>query len=267
MFEIVIDTGGTFTDAVLMDADRKINTAKFPTNVTDPSKSIMGCIELLAGQRDLTEQEVLADTATLVIGTTLSTNCVLEKKGAKCCLIHTRGFKDIPELGTKIWKEDIYNLKVPPPSYLIPRYLRFEVEERVQFDGEILTPLNEDDVLDAIKKLGRALGVSIDEMVFDKSTGVAQNKIIDRELLEQFESISRMGEDEKYVVKKILEGVIVKHQVEKVMKPRTEKSWSERFREITDKLVKGAEGYSQDEIDKVIDEAVAAVRTKKYAHS
>jgi len=72
--------------------------------------------------------------------------------GAKCCLIYTKGFRDIPELGTKIWKEDIYNLKVPPPSYLIPRYLRFGVEERMQYDGEILTPLNEDDVLEAVKK-------------------------------------------------------------------------------------------------------------------
>ena len=151
MFEIVIDTGGTFTDAVLMDEDRKITTAKFPTNVVDPSTGIMGCIELLAQQRHLTVKEVLADTATLVMGTTLSTNCLLEKKGAKCCLIYTKGFRDIPELGTKIWKEDIYNLKVPPPNYLIPRHLRFGVEERVQYDGEVLTPLNENDVLKAVR--------------------------------------------------------------------------------------------------------------------
>lgn len=121
--------------------------------------------------------------------------------------------------------------------------------------------------LDVIIKLAKALGVSIDEMVFDKPTGVASNKIVDRELLEQFEAISMMGNDEKYVVKKILEGVIVKHQVEKVMQPKLERSWSERFREITDKLAKGAEDYSSDEIDSVIDEAVAAVRGKRHAHS
>lgn len=121
--------------------------------------------------------------------------------------------------------------------------------------------------LDAIIKLVSVLGVSIDEMVFNKTTGVAQNKIIDRELLEQFESISNMSEDEKYVVKKILEGVIVKHQVEKVMRPKTEKSWSERFRDITDRLAQGTQDYAQDDIDSVIDEAVEAVRNKKYAHS
>ncbi len=121
--------------------------------------------------------------------------------------------------------------------------------------------------LDVIVKLSKAIGVSIDEMVFDKFTTIAVNKIVDRELLEQFEMISAMTEEEKYVVRKILEGVIVKHQVEKVMRPRVEKSWSERFREITDKLAKGATDYSQDEIESVIDEAVAAVREKRYAHS
>lgn len=121
--------------------------------------------------------------------------------------------------------------------------------------------------LDAITKLVRALGVSIDELVFEKTTAVAQNKIVDHELLEQFETISKMSADEKYIVKKILEGVIVKHQVESVLKPKIEKSWSERFREITDKLAKGAEDYDQDDIDSIIDNAVDAVRKKRYANS
>lgn len=121
--------------------------------------------------------------------------------------------------------------------------------------------------LDVIIKIAKALGTSIDEMVFDKHTGVAANKILDRELLEQFEAISIMSNDEKYVVKKMLEGFIVKHHVEKFIQPKTERSWAERFREITDKLAKGAEAYSQDELDSAIDEAVASVRDKRYAHS
>lgn len=152
MFEIVIDTGGTFTDAILIDQDRRISTAKYPTNVTDPSESIMGCIKILGEQNQLTQQEVLKNTKVLVIGTTLSTNCLIEKKGAKCFLLYTKGFRDIPELGSKIWKKDIYNLKIPAPNYLIPRYLRFGIEERIQYNGEIITPLNEEDVQEAIKK-------------------------------------------------------------------------------------------------------------------
>ncbi len=119
--------------------------------------------------------------------------------------------------------------------------------------------------LDAIIKLVKAIGVSIDEMVFDKTTAIASNKIIDRDLLEQFEMISYMDEEERNLVKKILEGIIVKNQVEKLLKPKPEKSWSQRFREITDRLAQGAKDYSQDDIDKVIDEAVAAVRKKNYA--
>ncbi|HME43345.1 MAG TPA: hydantoinase/oxoprolinase family protein [Syntrophorhabdales bacterium] len=165
MFEIVIDTGGTFTDAVLMDKERKISTAKFPTNVADPSESIMGSIGLLAEQRKLTPEEILADTTALVIGTTLSTNAILEKKGAKCCLIHTKGFRDIPELGSKVWQRDIYNLRLPPPDYLIPRQLRFGVEERMQYDGQVVKPLNRNDVLKAVKK-AKEHGVEVPVVCF-----------------------------------------------------------------------------------------------------
>jgi len=119
--------------------------------------------------------------------------------------------------------------------------------------------------LDVIIKLVKALGVSIDEMVFDKITGVAAGKIVDRELLGQFEMISGMKEGEKKVIKEMLEGFIIKYQVQKILRPRDEKLWSERFREITDRLAKGAKDYSQDEIDRMIDEAVKAVRAKNHA--
>ena len=121
--------------------------------------------------------------------------------------------------------------------------------------------------LGVITRLGQALGVSIDEMVFDHSAGIAAGKLLDRELLEQFEMISALEEDERQAVKKILEGVIVKNQVNKMLKPKTEKSWSQRFREITDRLAQGAKDHSQEEVDQVIDEAVAAVRSKTHAHN
>lgn len=125
---------------------------------------------------------------------------------------------------------------------------------------------NASPTLDVVTKLAKALGVSIDELVFDKATGVATSKIMDRELLEQFEMVCSLEEEDREAVKKILEGIIVKHQVEKMMRPKAEKSWSQRFREITDRLAKGAKEYTQEEIDKVIDEAVVAVRAKRHAH-
>ncbi len=121
--------------------------------------------------------------------------------------------------------------------------------------------------LEVITRLARGLGISIDQLVFEKDKGIAASKLMDRELLEQFEMISLLEEEERQAVKKILEGVIVKHQVEKMLKPRTEKSWSQRFREITDRLARGAKDSSQIEIDRVIDEAVTAVRAKEHAHT
>jgi transcriptional regulator with XRE-family HTH domain len=121
--------------------------------------------------------------------------------------------------------------------------------------------------LEVVTRLAKALGVSIDELAFDKMTGIAATKLMDRELLEQFEMVSALDEEEREAVKKILEGVIVKHQVERMMRPKAEKSWSQRFREITDRLAKGAEDYSQEEMDQVIDEAVRAVRAKGRARA
>lgn len=165
LFEIAIDTGGTFTDGVLIDDQRRISVAKFPTDIVNPEKSLTGCIDLLAQERGLTGQALLANTTTIVIGSTIATNCVVSRKGAKCCMICTHGFKDMLELSSRIPKEDPYDLRVPPPEYLIPRYLRFEVEERIQFDGKIITPLNEEQVREAVKK-AKQQGVEVPIVCF-----------------------------------------------------------------------------------------------------
>jgi N-methylhydantoinase A len=131
------------------DAACGSQTETVPTN---PAKGILRCNANLAEERKTTKEQLLQKTTTILIGTTLPTNCILEEKGAKCCLIHTKGFRDVYELGRTIPKVDIYNLKVPSPKVLIPRYLRFGVEERIQYDGKVVTPLNEEDVLQAVKK-------------------------------------------------------------------------------------------------------------------
>ena len=152
MFKIAIDTGGTFTDGVLIDDEGMISVAKFPTNIVDPQKSLMGCISLLAQERGLTDKTLIAKTTDIVIGTTIATNCIVSKKGAKCCMITTKGFRDMLELSSRIPKEDPYDLRIPPPEFLIPRYLRYEARERIQYDGAVITPLNKDDILQAVRK-------------------------------------------------------------------------------------------------------------------
>jgi N-methylhydantoinase A len=166
VIEIAIDTGGTFTDGIAVEDRRKVSSAKFPTNVTDPASGIMGCIGLLAEERQLTQQELLADTATVVVGTTLATNCIVQNSGlAKCGLLYTKGFRDIPELGRRLPKSDIYNARLPPPGVLIPRHLRFGIEERVQFDGTVITALNEDDVREAARQ-AKAHGIEVPVICF-----------------------------------------------------------------------------------------------------
>lgn len=150
--EIFIDMGGTFTDGVLIHDDGRVTVGKSESIPSDPSSAILGCIARLAAECQIEIEELLGQTGTILIGTTLATNCILESKGAKCCLIHTKGFRDVFELGRTIPKTDIYNLKVDAPKVLIPRYLRFGVEERLQFDGAVITPLNEDDVRAAGQK-------------------------------------------------------------------------------------------------------------------
>lgn len=152
MFEIAIDTGGTFTDGVLIDDENRISVGKYFTDMAHPEKSLAGCISILAKERGLTPRKLIAGTSTIVVGTTIATNSIVSRTGAKCCMITTKGFRDMLELSSRIPKEDPYDLRVPPPQYLIPRYLRFEVEERMQFDGRVITPLNVADVKAALRK-------------------------------------------------------------------------------------------------------------------
>jgi N-methylhydantoinase A len=165
MFEIMIDTGGTFTDGVLADDKQTLSVAKAETVPADPAKSILNCITHLAEERSTTLEELLRHTSSVTIGTTLPTNCILEEKGARCCLIHTMGFRDVFELGRTIPKTDIYNLKVAAPRILIPRYLRYGVEERIYYDGSVVAPLNEADVREAVKK-AKANNVEIPVVCF-----------------------------------------------------------------------------------------------------
>jgi transcriptional regulator with XRE-family HTH domain len=121
--------------------------------------------------------------------------------------------------------------------------------------------------LDVLIRLATALGVSLDALAFDSPTGVASRTLQDRELLEQFEAVSRLAEDERAAVKKLLEGLIVKHQVELMLKSPREQSWTQRFRAITEKLAQGAQGLKQEQIEQVIEEAVTAVRSQRHARS
>ena len=114
--------------------------------------------------------------------------------------------------------------------------------------------------LEIIKNIAKTLGVSTDELIFDENEGVAFVKILDKKLLEQFEIISNLKPHDKEAIKTILESVIIKSRLEEIMPLKKDETWSEEMREVVSEFRKGAEKYSQEEIDSFVDEAVTAVR-------
>ena len=155
---IGIDTGGTFTDLILFsDAEDKpcIFTHKVPSTPPDFSVGVLrGLRELLAMAADARRNTQDARRISLVHGSTVATNALLERKGANTALVTTKGFRDVLEIGRQT-RAEIYNLNVERPAPLVPRNLRLEVTERVDAQGNVLTPLNEADVERVLDRLQR----------------------------------------------------------------------------------------------------------------
>ncbi len=151
-WRIGFDIGGTFTDFILYDAqERSVRLHKRLTTPHDPSEAaLIGLVELTA-MADIG----LADVEDIVHGTTLVTNAIIERNGAKLGLITTRGFRDILEMGTE-QRYDIYDLFLTFPEPLVSRDLRLEVAERIDHDGRIVTTLDADEVKTAARELAAA---------------------------------------------------------------------------------------------------------------
>jgi transcriptional regulator with XRE-family HTH domain len=114
--------------------------------------------------------------------------------------------------------------------------------------------------LEVIKNMAKTLGISADDLIFDENEGVAPAHILDRKLLEQFEMLSRMNPHDKEAVQTIIDSMIIKSRLQDVMSDTT---WTKEMGKVVSEFRKGAEGYSEEEIDGIVDEAVAAVRAKK----
>lgn len=147
---VASDIGGTFTDLVYLDETTgEVGVAKASTT---PANFAEGVIETLRKAR-----LPVADTSFFVHGSTIIINALTERKGAKTALITTKGFRDVLEIG-RANRPDIYNMYYTKPRPFVPRYLRFEVAERVNYKGEELQPLNQEDVRRAVERC-RAEGV------------------------------------------------------------------------------------------------------------
>jgi N-methylhydantoinase A len=154
MYRIGVDVGGTFTDLVVVGEDGHVVIAKSASTPEDPSLGVMDGIGLLARELGTTSRDLLAATDLIVHGTTVATNALLERKGARVGMLTTEGHRDIIEMREGL-KEDRYNLRMPPPVPLAPRARRLGVRERTRYDGKVALPLDRRSLEAAVRRLGR----------------------------------------------------------------------------------------------------------------
>jgi N-methylhydantoinase A len=170
MLKIGIDTGGTFTDFILLDG-RKILTLKLLSTPSNPALAIIhGLQKLLQGQ-----------DCEIIHGSTVATNSLLERKGAVTALITTAGFEDVLEIGRQN-RPKIYSLIPSRPEPLVPARLRFGINERVLFDGSVLTALKAGELRAVADRLKRARVESLAVCLLFSYANPAHERIVGRAL-------------------------------------------------------------------------------------
>ncbi|HEX3247235.1 MAG TPA: hydantoinase/oxoprolinase family protein [Chloroflexota bacterium] len=148
-FRVGVDIGGTFTDLVLIDdATGGMTVGKTLTTAHAPAEAV-GRLLADALQRARVDA---ADVRHVVHGTTLVTNAIIERKGARTALLTTRGFRDAYEIGRE-HRYDLYDLFLEMPQPLVPRHLRLEVDERTYADGTVARVLDEADARELVTEL------------------------------------------------------------------------------------------------------------------
>ncbi len=146
-----VDIGGTFTDMAILDDSGIVAVGKTLTTHSEPAAAV----EAVLRQTLAAHRLDAADITTFVHGTTLVTNALIERRGAKTALLTTEGFRDVVEMGRE-HRYELYDLDLELPRPLVPRHLRFGVRERVLADGTVDTPLD----VAAVKQLATELSAA-----------------------------------------------------------------------------------------------------------
>ena len=134
---LAVDIGGTFTDLALEHAGRR-TTIKVLTTPTAPEQGVLDGVRSILAAARMTAAEI----GIVIHGTTLATNAIIERKGARTALITTQGFRDVIAMGNES-RYDQYDLNITLPEPLVPRHLRLVVPERLDNEGHVLLPLDE----------------------------------------------------------------------------------------------------------------------------
>ncbi len=147
-YRLGVDVGGTFTDVVLTGPDGRMSVRKVSSTPGRYDEGIIGGI----GEALVEAGVTAADVVEVCHSTTAATNAVLERKGARVGLITTKGFRDVLEV-RRLRTPTLYDLFYEPPDPLVPRYLRLEVDERMDAAGQVLTPLDSEEVRERVGEL------------------------------------------------------------------------------------------------------------------
>jgi N-methylhydantoinase A len=140
-----------------MVLDEQGNLHEFKTSTTphDFSEGVLNTIVEAAGYYQLSTEDFLNRTELIVHGTTVSTNALVQRKLARTAMITTKGFRDIIEMrrSLKIETRSMYEAFIPPYEPIVPRYLRFTVNEKTRYTGEIIQPVDEAELREIIQKI------------------------------------------------------------------------------------------------------------------
>ncbi len=148
MYRLGIDIGGTFTDLALVDDQAAVAVVKVPSTPDDYARAVLDGVQRLLAQAGRPPHAA----AEIVHGTTVATNTLLERRGARTGLLTTRGFRDILEI-RRMRVPRLYDLTWEKPPPLVERALRLEVDERLDHTGAVLRPLDEGSAIAAIRQL------------------------------------------------------------------------------------------------------------------
>ena len=153
-YRIGVDIGGTFTDGTLVDSTSgRVTTSKVLSTPYDPASGFISAVQKLLDLNDSVKPEAVEH---VVHATTVATNAIIEGKTAKTAFVTTEGFRDMLEIARQI-RPSLYDLQFEKPAPLVPRQLCFEVPERLDAKGQVVTPLDEaalDEVVDRIAESG-----------------------------------------------------------------------------------------------------------------
>lgn len=192
-YRLGIDVGGTFSDFLLLSDNGDSEIYKVLSTPEDPSVGVLNGLKIMAGNKGVELEKFIEQIQIIVHGTTVTTNAVLTEKGVKTGLLTTKGFRDALQLRRGL-KEEPYNNKYEGPTPIVPRYLRVPITERVNYLGEVLTPIDHQEVINGVNKFKKeeceAIAVCFMHSYVNHKNEVIISDIIKKELPEAYLTLS-----------------------------------------------------------------------------